>query len=209
MIPLTWIVIGVTVLASFAAWNRPTLLRRWLFNPYEVRTRRQYDRFLLSGLIHNDRGHLLFNMFTLFFFGAAVERYFTAYYGAAGPWVFLVLYVLGIIASSLPTYFKHKNQPYYNSLGASGGVSAVLFSSILFAPLTKLYLFFIPIGIPGFIFGVLYLLYSAYQSKRGGDNINHDAHLWGSVFGVVFTALLVPSAPGSFADQLLGWNPFG
>ena len=206
---LTLVVIAVTVAASLYAWQKPALFQRWLFNPYVVRTQRQYDRFLTSALIHNDGSHLLFNMITLFFFGSTVESALAAYYGGAAPWLFLLLYVVGAVVADLPTYVKHKGQPHYNSLGASGGVSAVLFSSILFEPLRSLYLFFIPIPIPGFIFGILYLAYSAYRARQGGDRINHDAHLYGSLFGVAFTLLLVPETFGHLIDQLSRWNIFG
>ena len=199
---LTLIVIIITVITSLLAWNNGNLLERWMFTPYLVRTRRQYDRFLTSGFIHNDWGHLLFNMITLYFFGAAVERYFQS------PLLFVVLYIVGIIVSGLPTYFKHKDQPHYHSLGASGGVSSILFSAILFDPIRPLYLFFIPVPIPGFVFGALYLAYSAYRAQQANDNINHDAHLYGALFGVVFTLILFPSVIANFFEQLANWNIF-
>ncbi|SDK83954.1 Membrane associated serine protease, rhomboid family [Catalinimonas alkaloidigena] len=199
---LTLIVIIITVVTSLLAWNNANLFERWMFTPYLIRTRNQYDRFLTSGFIHNDWGHLLFNMITLYFFGTAVEQYFRS------PLLFLVLYLVGIVVSSLPTYAKHKNHSHYHSLGASGGVSAILFSAILFDPIRGLYLFFIPIPIPGFIFGILYLFYSAYRAKQANDNINHDAHLYGALFGVAFTLVLFPSVISNFFYQLANWNIF-
>ena len=119
------------------------------------------------------------------------------------------MYLAGIVASDVPTYLKHRNSPHYNSLGASGGVSAVVFSSILFAPLNPLNLMFIPIDIPGFIFGGLYMFYSYYQANRGGDNINHDAHLYGALFGIVFSVIVVPGALVNFVQQVSTWRlPF-
>jgi membrane associated rhomboid family serine protease len=140
-------------------------------------------------------------MFTLYFFGSTVEW-------RLGGGLFLILYLVGIVVSDVPTYLKNRKNPYYNSLGASGGVSAVVFASILFRPLAPLYLMFIPIPIPGFIFGGLYMLYSYYQAKRGGDYINHDAHLYGALFGLAFSILAVPSALPNFLAQISTWRLF-
>lgn len=201
-ISLTYVVIGVTVLASLYAWNNASVLQGWMMNPYSIDKRREYWRFITSGFIHNDYAHLFFNMFTLYFFGRIVER-------QLGGTLFLVMYLAGIVASDVPTYLKHRNSPHYNSLGASGGVSAVVFSSILFAPLNPLNLMFIPIDIPGFIFGGLYMFYSYYQANRGGDNINHDAHLYGALFGIVFSVIVVPGALVNFVQQVSTWRlPF-
>ena len=200
-ISLTYVVIGVTVLASLYAWNNASVLQGWMMNPYSIDKRREYWRFITSGFIHNDYAHLFFNMFTLYFFGRIVER-------QLGGVLFLVMYLVGIVASDVPTYLKHRNSPHYNSLGASGGVSAVVFSSILFDPLNPLYLMFIPIGIPGFIFGGLYMFYSYYQANRSGDNINHDAHLYGALFGIVFSVIVVPGALVNFVQQVSTWRLF-
>ena len=118
----------------------------------------------------------------------------------------LSMYLLGIIVSDIPTFLKYQDVPNYNALGASGGVAAVVFSSILFDPLNPIYLMFIPIGIPGFVLGILYLVYSYYQGKRMADNINHDSHLFGAIFGLIFTVVLRPGVIVSFIEQIKDWS---
>ncbi len=160
----------------------------------------EYYRVLTCGFIHADYMHLAFNMLALYMFGQQVE----GYYGLIGhPMLFPVMYLTGIVASSLPSYAKHKNNSYYRSLGASGGVSAVLFAFVYFAPWQIIYVWFIPI--PGIIAGVAYLVYSAYMSKKGADNIGHDAHFWGAVYGFLFTLLFDPTHGRIFFQQLI--NP--
>ncbi len=197
----TWILI-VTIATSFYAWNKPDIYQKWLLNPYKVKHQRQYWRFITSGFVHLNYMHLFFNMFALFFFGQHVAYYF----GSNGDELMLALYLLGIVISDIPTYLKYRDIPNYNSLGASGGVAAVVFSSIMFDPLNPIYIMFIPYGIPGFVLGALYLVYSYYQGKRMADNINHDAHLYGAIFGLVFTVLLRPGVVVSFVEQISQWR---
>lgn len=200
---LTLIIVILTVLASIYAWRDDSVLSKWMLNPYRVRRDNEYARFLTSGFIHADIGHLAFNMITFYSFGNIVEQTFSILFGvSAGRIYFLALYLLGIILSDLPTYFKHRSNPGYNSLGASGGVASVVFAGILFYPLQKLYLFFIPIGIPGFIFGGLYMLYSYIESRRGGGYVNHDAHLWGALFGVLFVIGIYPDVVPDFIREI-------
>lgn len=201
---ITYIIIGITVLVSISAFSNSELMGRFLFNPYLIAHRKQWYRFFSHALIHADYGHLLFNMLTLFFFGPMVEGGYEYYFGAKSVLFFILLYVLGIVLSSSYSYEKHKNNVGYNSLGASGAVSAVLFAGILMDPTTGLYLMFIPIPIPGYIFGILYLIYCWYMNKRGGDNIAHDAHFFGAVFGVVFTIVLKPSIAAEFLPKIFG-----
>jgi membrane associated rhomboid family serine protease len=196
---LSLIVIIITVLVSLYAWQKPAVMQKWIMNPYRVNRNNEYYRFITSGFIHADYAHLFFNMFSLYFFARVVES-------SMGTLNFLVLYIVGIIISDLPTYFKYKNASYYNSLGASGGVSSVIFASILLDPLNKIYIFFIPIGIPGFIYGLLFLIFCYYMSKKGGDNINHDAHFYGSIFGILYTAVILPWAFGNFIAQIAAWG---
>jgi membrane associated rhomboid family serine protease len=198
----TLILIIITIGISIYAWKQPALYQKWILNPYKVSHLNQYWRFLTSGFLHLNYTHLFFNMFALYFFGQNVAYYF----GRNGDWMMIALFLLGIIVSDIPTYLKHRNNPNYNSLGASGGVAAVIFSSIMFDPLNKIYLFFIPIGIPGFILGVLYIIYSYYQSKNMTDNINHDAHLFGSIFGIVFTVVVQPQVVPHFFEQIKQWS---
>jgi membrane associated rhomboid family serine protease len=191
------------------AWNRQEKLYAWMLNPYAVIHRGQYYRILTSGFIHHDWVHLIFNMITLYFFGRNMEYVFIFLFGGGkGIFYYLVLYFLGMVVADVPSLLKHKDNPNYNSLGASGAVSAVLFASILFSPTNKIYLFFIPIGIPGFIFGALYLIYSYYQGKRMADNINHDAHLYGALFGIIFSVVIRPAVLPGFFEQILNYQLF-
>jgi membrane associated rhomboid family serine protease len=197
---ITYIFIGVTVLVSFAAWNNSDLMRKFIMNPYLVERRGQYQRFITSGFIHQDHMHLLFNMITLYSFGNLLEQLFNMYFEGIGGIYYVVLYLLAIIVSEIPTYFKHKNDPGYNSLGASGGVSAIVFAVILFRPLVKIYM------MPGFILGTLYIIYSYFQAKKAADGINHDAHLYGAAFGIVFCLVLYPPVFELFYQQISTWK---
>ena len=205
---ITFIIIGITVVVSMLAWNKPELMQRWIFNPYRIQTHREYHRFLTSGFIHQDYMHLLFNMLTLYFFGTLIEQVYTYLFGTSGIWIYVALYLTAIVVSSITTFFKHRDNPAYNSLGASGGVAAILFSSILFNPTSQILLFFV-IPIPGFILGALFLIYSYQQAQQMRGRINHDAHFLGAVFGVVFTIALQPQVIGSFIDQIAQYRLFG
>jgi membrane associated rhomboid family serine protease len=147
-------------------------------------------------------------MITLYFFGRNMEYVLNYYFEGVGMIYYLALYFVGMAVADIPTVFKYRDHPNYNSLGASGAVSAVLFASILFNPTNKIYLFFIPVGIPGYIFGVLYLIYSYYQGRKMADNINHDAHLYGALFGIVFSILIQPSVIPHFFDQIFSYRIF-
>lgn len=204
---ITYILIAITVLISMYAFNQPELMRRFILNPYVVKTRNEYYRFITSGFLHKDHMHLIFNMITFYFFGRIIEQVFYAIFGDLGGVYYVALYVLAIIVSDIPSFFKYRNIPGYSSLGASGGVSAIVFAFILFMPLEKINLYlFIPI--PGFILGALYLMYSYYQGRRGHDHINHDAHLYGALFGVIFCVVLYPPVVQTFFEQLRNWKLF-
>ncbi|MCK9613135.1 MAG: rhomboid family intramembrane serine protease [Bacteroidales bacterium] len=196
------IIIAITSVVSIIAMQNHEWFYRLRFNPYLALTSKQWYRFITYGLIHAGWMHLLINMFVLYSFGDVVLQYYVYLFEAKGYYYFALLYVGAIMISVLPSFGKHKNNPYYNAVGASGAVSAVVFASILFAPMGKIYLFFIPFGIPAFIFGVLYLIYSAVMAKRGKDNIGHDAHFWGAVFGIIFTIILKPAIALYFFDQV-------
>jgi len=187
MISITLIIIIVTVIVSIVAFNNGQVMENMIFYPPAVTDRRQYYRFITSGFIHADIPHLAFNMISFYLFSdKLVEPAFIDFFGDYGRAAFLGMYLLALIVSLLPSYLKNKNNTRYRSLGASGAVSAVVFAGILIAPLAKLGFFIIPPVIPGFIFGPLYLIFSAYLEKRGGDNINHSAHIWGALFGAAF-----------------------
>lgn len=175
---------------------------RFIFNPYIVQSKKEWFRFISSGMLHADWIHLFVNMFVLFSFGSALEDTFKETFGGKAEVYFLLLYVGALMASVLPTYKKQKDNPAYNALGASGAVSAVVFSFILFYPLHELCLYGL-LCLPGIIFGVLYLVYCYYMAKKAQDNINHDAHLWGALYGFFFTVLLKPDLFISFLQQII------
>ena len=207
---ITVIIIIITVLVSITAFSNSKVMNDLIFYPPAVTSNNQYYRFITSGFIHADYGHLLFNLLSFYFFGQFVEGAFQYIFGGSGKILYLLMYVMALVASLLPTYFKNKNNQYYRSLGASGPVSAVIFAGILLDPLNKIYLMLIPIGIPGFVFGPVYLLISAWVDKKGNDNINHSAHIWGALFGVAF--LIVAGqltgeyhAVPEFVDKLKGY----
>jgi membrane associated rhomboid family serine protease len=187
-ISITLIIIIATSIISFIAFNNHKLLDQFIFYPPAVR-RGQIYRFFSCGLIHADFGHLIFNMISLYLFGEAVESKFMEAFGPLGRLVYLGMYVLALAVSVIPTYINNKDNYHYRSLGASGAVSAVIFAGILFFPLAKLGLFFIPIYVAGFLFGIIYLFVSGWLDKRGGGNINHSAHIFGALFGVGFTII--------------------
>lgn len=203
---ITYAIMGITVFTSYRAFNDPYLKQKMMFNPFMVIRDKDYQRIITSGLIHADWMHLLVNMWVLYMFGTMVETYFQILFGFWGGFLYALVYILGMIASHVPALIKHKDSPYYNSLGASGAVSAVLFSGILLNPLQGIGLIILPgIYIPGFIAGILYLIYSQYMAKRGMDNIGHDAHFMGAVFGFIFTGLLKLSLFMNFYYKVVGW----
>ncbi|WP_232058315.1 rhomboid family intramembrane serine protease [Nibribacter ruber] len=203
-ISITILLIIITVAISMYAWRNQNLMENWVHHPQSVAQHNEWWRLLTSGFLHADFGHLFFNMFSFYMFGRVVEQYFMAIFGPTmGIVLYLVLYLGAIILSDLPTYFKHRNDRGYYSLGASGGVAAIIFSSIYFNPQSELIIFPIPFHIKGYIFGALYLIYSYYQARRAGDGINHSAHFYGALFGVVFTIGLVPEYFPRFLELIL------
>jgi len=186
-------IIALTVIVSLLAFNNRELFRRLVFSPYDIKHFKNSYRFLSYGLIHADWVHLLVNMMVLYSFGRIVEASYIGLFGIKGILYYLLLYIGGIALSTLPSYGKHKNDYSYTAVGASGAVSAVVFASIIFSPLSKIYIFPLPIGIPAILFAVLYLVYSWYMGKKNLDNVGHDAHFWGAIFGFVFTIILKPA----------------
>lgn len=200
--PITIAIIAVTVVISLIAFGNRNLFDKLKFNPYSIRHERQPWRFLSYGFLHADYIHLLINMMVLWSFGGVVEGVYQYFFPGIGGMLYLVLYVAGIIISVVPSYFKNKNNPNYNAVGASGAVSAIVFASILFAPNGKIYLFFIPIGIPAFIFGFLYLIYSYTMARKSHGTIGHDAHFWGAVFGIIFSIICIPTIVFHFWNEV-------
>lgn len=202
---ITVILVIITVILSFYAWNKPEIFNKWLFNPYRVKNNNEYYRMLTSGFIHGDYMHLAFNMISLYYMGTALEQVFNVLFGATGPLYYITLYLVAIVVSDLPSFFKHQRNRSYNSLGASGAVSAVIFAGILFFPTQNIYIFF-ALPIPAFIFGVLYLVYSYYQGRNTRQIVNHDAHFYGAVFGLVFTIIIFPQVVSHFINEITHWR---
>lgn len=199
MFPVTFSIIAITVAISLMGFNNHELKNKCIFYPYGMGSANQYYRFITHGLVHGDYLHLFFNMFTLYSFGSFAE------YRLFSKAEYIILYVTALVAASLYDFFKNRSNYSYAALGASGAVSAVLFSTLIFDPWVKgVAIFGIDfLAIPNILFALLYLWYCAYMGKRGGDNIGHNAHLWGSVYGFLFTALLKPDLFKSFLDKLI------
>ncbi|MCX2482069.1 rhomboid family intramembrane serine protease [Pedobacter sp. MR2016-24] len=193
--PVASIIFIFTLVTSIYAFNDESLMAKFMLHPYSVYRKSNIYTLLTSGLIHGSWMHLAFNMFTFFFFAFQLEA-------TIGSWRFALVYFIGLILSDIPSVIKHKNDMFYHSLGASGAISAVLFSYILFYPLTTLMIFPLPIPIWAALFGVLYLVYSYYMSKSSRDNINHDAHLFGAITGIIVTILLVPGIVPHFIQAI-------
>jgi len=195
----TWILIGITVAVSWLGFERPRLLDRLTLWPPAIDKYGQYDRLVTHAFVHADWMHLLFNMITLFFFGPLAERF---YANAAGPLAFPLFYVAAIVVAILPTYMKHRHDARYRSLGASGAVSAVLFTYVLLNPWGLIGVMFIPV--PAIVFGVLYLAYSWWADRNGAHgNVNHSAHFWGAAFGVACALVVQPQVLSMFLARLM------
>lgn len=194
---ITFIIIAITSIVSILAFSREQLREDLLFWPYLIKRERQIYRIITHGALHADTMHLIFNMVSFYSFGIALEEYFfPALFGNLARGIFALLYVLGIIASVIPDLIQHRDHSYYRSLGASGAVSAVVFSAITIQPKMPIQFFFIPFPIPGYIFGLAFLVLSATLAKKGGGNIGHNAHFWGSIFGIIFTYLAAKMIAG-------------
>jgi membrane associated rhomboid family serine protease len=198
---ITTILVVVNCIISFLAFQNTALRQRFIFNPYVIRQRGQWYRFITSGFIHADWLHLIVNMFVLYTFGQIVELDYYEVFEEKGAYFYLLLYFGGLAISIAPTFAKQKENPGYNALGASGAVAAVMFAFILFHPMEKLYLYGI-IRLPGILFGVLYIGYCYYAGRKQSDFINHEAHLWGALFGFAFTIALKPQVIEVFINQL-------
>lgn len=205
---ITYIIIGITVITSIICFSNRTMFYNLSLNPYSIIRRNEWYRLVTHAFVHGDYTHLFVNMFVFWSFGASIEHTFKVLYsqGAIEHYQlnFVLLYVGAVIFSSIPDLIKRRNQPMYNSIGASGAVSAILFASIFFDPWSKILLFAV-IPIPSIIFGVLYVWYESYMAKKGGGNINHHAHLWGALFGVLFIIAMKPSFFQDFISML--FNP--
>jgi len=177
----------ITVIISLLGFRNQQVIDKLIFYPPAVTQNNEYYRFITCGFIHADLAHLAFNMISFYLFSQSlVEPAFIEYFGEYGKFALAAMYFAALVVCLLPTYFKNRYNQNYRSLGASGAVSAVVFAGLMISPLSEIGFFIIPPIIPGFIFGPLYLVLSFYMEKRGGDNINHSAHIWGALFGLAF-----------------------
>ncbi|MCY1512499.1 rhombosortase [compost metagenome] len=195
--PVASIIFIFTILTSIYAFNDHQLYGKFMLHPYSVSRGNKWYTLITSGLIHADWMHLFFNLFTFYAFAFKLET-------LIGHWQFGLLYILSMVLADIPSVLKHKDNFRYNSLGASGAISAVLFSFILYYPLSSLRIFPLPINIYAIIFGVLYLVYCYYMAKQARDHINHDAHLFGALAGIIITIILVPGIIPHFIQMLSG-----
>jgi membrane associated rhomboid family serine protease len=203
---ITTILCILIAVVSIGAFNKPEWIERLKHWPYAVHHRKEYYRWITSGFVHGGWLHLLINLFVFWQFGEQVEHVYKVMLGdLPGQIAYILLFTLGVIVSDLPSYVQHKNNPHFASIGASGAVSAVLFAYILFFPWHMLYLYGI-IPIPGIVAGIGYLWYESYMSKKEGTGINHNAHLFGALFGVVFTIALRPSTAIDFFQALISFG---
>ena len=187
---VTLIIIIITVIISLFAFQSQRVMSDLIFYPAAITERNQYYRFVTYGFIHADIPHLFFNMYALYLFGGVCENSFVDIFGNNGKLFYVLMYFFALIACVIPDFFKHKMNPGYRSLGASGAVSAVVSGYIVFNPLQGIGLLFIPVFIPGFLFGILFLVISYWLGRKGGSSINHSAHIWGALFGVAFLIVL-------------------
>ncbi len=200
---MTLIIIILTTGFSLLAFRNHGLIYKYQFNPYQILKRKQYARLILHAFLHANLTHLLVNMLVLYSFGVALEKYFQSVFSDRWIPYYLFLYLGAILISPLYALIRHRNDYLYNAVGASGAVSAVVFATIFFDPWNKIY-FFGLLPVPGIVFGAIYLIYSWIMSRKSGDNVAHDTHFFGALFGFAVPIILNPSLAGYFFSRLLG-----
>ena len=202
---LTTIIVVVTCIVSFIVFNNESLKWKLVFSPYDMKYHREWYRCFTSGFIHSDSSHLIFNMISLYSIGSSVESHFAVEFGEMGKIYYLAMYLIAIPLASMFDYFKHNENKNYRALGASGAVSAVIYSGVLFFPWSKV-LIFLAIPMWFWLFGVLYLVFSAYMAKRGRDNIGHYAHFFGGIIGFIFPIIIKPALFLYFVQIIINHN---
>lgn len=191
---ITYTIIAATAITSIMAFGNRALLDRLIFYPPAV-NRGGWYRMFTYGVLHADYTHLIFNMFTLYFFGAYIERTFQSVFGIqTGTVYYILLYISALPVSMLPTYLKNRHNAAYRGLGASGAVSAVIFAYILINPMNFMGVLFVPVWLPAFIFGIIFVIVSLYLDKKQSGHINHSAHIAGGIYGLLFMVVVFGSA---------------
>ena len=203
---ITTIICVITGIISGAAFTQPNIFNQLMHHPATEHRRGEYWRWLTAGFVHADYMHLAFNLLAFYTFGVGVERRFIGYFGENGSYIYLFFYLVIIVAANLPTYFQHRFNSSYTAVGASGGVSGVVFAAILFNPWLEMSVFIIPMR--GVVFGVLYLAYSSWAAQNAKDNIGHSAHLTGAVLGFALTAALMPDRLEQFIMEIRYMSPY-
>ncbi len=199
---ILYTILAPTIIISLMALNDASLMDKLKFNPSHILNSKEWYRFFTYGIIHADYIHLGINMWVLWIFGEGIIYYFTILFGNLANLYFLFLYIPALAISVIPSFLKHKNNVFYNAVGASGAVSAIVYASIILSPTSSLYLFLIPFPIPAWLFGIVYLVYTIIMDKRGNSNIGHSAHLWGSIYGLVFMLFAEPYVYSNFFSLL-------
>ncbi|MCX6248571.1 MAG: rhomboid family intramembrane serine protease [Bacteroidetes bacterium] len=199
---ITYGIIFFTVAVSIVCFTNEELFNRLKFNAFDVKHSNQWYRFFSYGFLHSGWVHLLINMFVLYSFGYLVEHFLRGYFREKYILYYILLYLGGLLLSIIPAYGKHKNDVFYNAVGASGAVSAVIFASIIILPQAPISFFLIPVEIPSWIFGLLYITYEFVMSRKSKDNIGHDAHFWGAVYGILFMIVLKPALAEDFLRKI-------
>ena len=200
ILSINLVLIALTVLVSISAFQNNALRQKCVLHPYTMKEQREWYRFISSGFIHADWVHLLMNMIVLFYFGTVVESWLVGINQPTGRLLYVAFYIVAIAIANISSYLKHRNNPGYRSLGASGAVSAVVFASIICQPGMVVRFIFLPVNIPGYVFAVLYIIYSIGMARYGKDQINHEAHLYGALFGLAFASVLSPAHLIAFLD---------
>ncbi len=195
------LVLSISIV-SYISFNNSSLYNKLIFSPYIIARQKQFTRFITSAWLHADYMHLIINMIVLFSFGQFLESVMNSFFGNIGSLLYLILFLGAVIIAHIPSYMKEKDSYHYGSVGASGGTSGVLFATILLNPWQQLELFFF-LPIPGIVFGILYLWYSQRMAQRAQDNINHSAHIFGALAGMLFLILMKPSVVPYFFEQLI------
>jgi len=202
---ITLVIVVISGIISYQGFNNRSFFDRLKHYPVAEENSKEYYRMLTSGFLHGSWMHLIINMYVLLQFGEIIEYRFVDLFGNMGRIIYVLFYLTAIVIADIPTYLKHKDNPSFSSIGASGAVSAVVFAFIMYYPLQGLTFIFFPFfAIPAIILGIGYLIYSSWASEKGRDNLDHLAHFTGAVYGVLFAIVSNPSILQSFADQIMG-----